>query len=278
MQITRRNMTQHSKVSILILGMIVLSVFSGALSCKGSEETTTETFPESCAEVQEQAVEETGERPANGTYTLFIDGDESKPWDAYCHNMSRAEPSTYLTVSEDDNYSQIRNESDVAETTYRRLRIDPLTLEINPLDDTFASNNFPDEFTPVFPVDSMESIPLGWAEFQTSSYNESAAGEANVSLEGTPFVFDEAILDNELTTFFCQVDDNTMEYDQYDTTGTTEVSVAAGLSSFTLTAANTNSYYVEGVSTRVVADCEYMGADATEFEEAFFPLTYVGIE
>lgn len=269
-------MTQHSKVSSLVLGMIVLSAFSSTLSCKDSASTTIETFPETCAEVQEQAIEETGDRPSNGTYTLYIDGDEEKPWDAYCHNMNRSQPSEYLTIVEEDNFSQIRNESYLAESTYRRVRIDPLTLEINLLDDTFATTNVDDGFEPVFPADdTLEFVPLGWAEFQPVAYNSESGAEAHVSLVDTPFAFSEIIIENNLSDYFCQVDST--EIMDYETDGTL-VEVSVDLKEFSLVAVNINSEQLSNLSTRMVADCENMGADSSTFEEAYLPVDYIGDE
>lgn len=260
---------------ILAVCTTILSVYSGAIGCAGPVDddaaVMTNEFPETCAEVQENAVDETGARPEDGTYTLYIDGDESLPWDAYCHNMRRSDPAEYLTVTEDDNYSQIRNNDFIAETTYRRLRIDPITLEINPLDDTFATSDF-DSFEPELPVDGMEFIPLGWAEIQPTSFNMNEAGEANVSLAGTPFIFDESILDGDLTVFFCQVDSE--QANPAYTIGT-GAEVESDLTSFHLTAINNNSEGVmSGISTREVADCDNLGTGATDFSSGAFPLVY----
>lgn len=249
--------------------MVLLSMYSGVSGCGGNTGSSSIEFPETCLEVQENAINETGERPENGTYTLYVNSDELQPWDAYCHDMRRSNPVEYLTVDESDNYSQIVTDDAVAETSYRRLRIDPVTLEIDPLDDTFATSDF-DSFTPTFPTESMGFIPAGWAEVQSFSFNNVEA-LANVSLEGTPFVFSEVILTNNLMDFFCQVDSENAS--EYYTTGTM-AEVAADLTSFSLTAVNTNSEMIqEGVSTRIVADCDNLGTNAT-FTTGSFPLQY----
>lgn len=245
-------------------------VFSGAAGCAGPADAST-VFPETCLEVQEQAVDETGERPANGTYTLYINGDESLPWDAYCYDMQRTEPLEFLTVEEEENFSQIRTDDAVAQTTYRRLRIDPIRLEINPLDDTFATNDF-ENYEPAFPVDGMESIPAGWAEVQPFAFNAGTPAEANVSLAGTPFTFDDSILADDLMAFFCQVDSAGVNLAY---TNGTMAEVESDLISFHLTAVNTNSESNDdGISTREVADCDNLGTGATDFSSAAFPLQY----
>lgn len=269
--------TRRMGFILVMLAMPAFSLITGSLGlvgitgCAGAAPTDViSTFPQTCLEVQEAAVDETGDRPANGTYTLYIDGDESQPWDVYCHNMNQSEPAEYLSINEADNYSQIRNEDAMAETTYRRYRIDPIQLEINPLDTTFATNGF-DDFTPTLP-EGLDAIPAGWAEVQVALFNAGTPALANADLTDTPFVFSETILDNNLMDFFCQVDSdsNTTPY----TTGT-GAEVGADLKTFHLTAVNTNSPSMGAVSTREVADCANLGTGATDFTSGAWPLTYV---
>lgn len=67
-------------------------------------------------------------------------------------------PLEYLTVEESNNYSQIGNGRITAVTSYRRYRIDPTSLEINPLDNAFATNSGFEDFTPEL-ADGLTSIP-----------------------------------------------------------------------------------------------------------------------
>ncbi len=259
------------RMFVLVAGLPLVSLYSGISGCAGPTDDVAATFPETCADVQESAVADTGERPPNGTYTLYINGDEAQPWDAYCHNMTRSDPTEYLTVDESLNLSQISNNTAVAETSYRRFRIDPLTLEINPLDNTFATNNF-EAFTPVFSVDTLESIPAGWAEVQPEGFSmEATPAQSSVSLAGTPFIFSEDILAGDLSVFFCQVDSQEI---QGESTAGTGVDVASDLASFTLTAINTNSEEFMETTTREVADCANLGTTATDFSTAAWPLQY----
>lgn len=231
-------------------------------------------FPETCKDVQEQIVADTGSRPPDGTYTLYVNGDETMPWDAYCRRMNLSTPVEYLTVSEDNNFSQISNGQFVATTSYRRYRIDPIRLEIDPLDDTFATNDSGfDNFSPILPG-STTHIPAGWAEFQPFQSNDGPAAEANANLAGTGFVFSEEILANNLADFFCQVD--VPEVSPSETAGT-GASVDSDLTSFHLTAINANLEGMEsGVSTREVADCANLGPSATTFDAGVWPLQYAG--
>jgi len=46
-------------------------------------------FPETCQDAKDDAVA-AGDRPSDGSYTLYVDGDESLPWTAYCYEMTVA--------------------------------------------------------------------------------------------------------------------------------------------------------------------------------------------
>lgn len=263
---------------LFLLCTTILSLSSGIFGCSGpaDDDTTATTFPETCQEVQEQAVDETGDDPDDGTYTLYVNGDESRPWDAYCYNMRRADPVEYLTVDETENYSQIRNDYALTETVYRRYRIDPITFEIDPLDGTFADTELSDEFAPDLPVEDWEHIPAGWAEMQPVSFfdPERPFAQAKASLEGTAFVFAEDILDETLSAFFCQVDSAEFSAESTDGTG---VEVSVDLTSFELTAVNLNVEQALSASTREVADCDNLGIDPADVTEAAWPLEYVGL-
>lgn len=232
----------------------------------------TTVYPASCKEVQSEALADTGSLPEDGTYTLYVGGDQNSPWDAFCYQMNLENPLEYLSVSEADNYSQVGNGQTIAITSYRRYRIDPSTLEINPLDNTFATTEGFDSFTPDLP-DDLDYIPAGWAQFQPTRSDDGPAAEAQANLAGTPFVFSESILANNLSDFFCQAD--SPDSDPADTSGT-GAEVAADLSSFTLTAINSNQADLPtGVWTREVADCANLGPTATSITTASWPLQYV---
>ncbi|MBX7149516.1 hypothetical protein K1X76_10600 [bacterium] len=70
---------------------------SGIFGCAPPPASST-SFPETCAEARDIAEEE-GESVSNGPQILYVDGNEDQPWDAYCNDMSRAEPAEYLDVN-----------------------------------------------------------------------------------------------------------------------------------------------------------------------------------
>lgn len=232
--------------------------FIGFNSCSDS----SPTLPQTCKDVQDQAVEDTGERPANGTYTLYIEGDEIKPWDVYCHNMNLSEPVEYLTVDEDSNFSEISSGSEVIVTYYRRYRIDPESLEIDPLDDIFATTEGTSDFMP----DDRSHIPAGWAQFMSPSSDDGPAATSSIDLDGTAFVFSEEVLDDD---FFCTV-----------TTGGSEdgssVTIEADLTKVELTAINNTA----DEQTKTVGNCTKLSVldnpGTDDFTSAAYPLQYVG--
>src|SRR5689334_5808744 len=133
--------------------------------------------PETCADVQEAAVADTGVRPPNGIYTLYIDGDADKPWDAYCQGMNLDSPTEYLSVDEDDNVSTLSNGASLAVTSFRRYRIDPTTLTIDPLDDRFAATI--NDGALVLPGDASH-LPAGLAQFASPNDADGPAATAEV--------------------------------------------------------------------------------------------------
>lgn len=244
---------------LLVLSSTILTCLL-YISCSGPAESTT--FPETCAEVQETAIDETGERPSNGTYTLYIEGDETKPWDAYCHDMKRTEPKEFITVSELNNYSQFSG-ADITETSFRRYRINPITLKIDLLDDTFATTEGDDNVVP----DDRDHIPAGWAQFGNGVDFGSATAESRIDLADTPFVFAESVL----TDFFCT------EADMGGDSSESQITIASDLTFVTLTAKNT----ISSLTTKTVADCTNLsGTDntgTTDFTEGNLPLQYAGM-
>ena len=245
---------------------IFLMMFCLGLSSCGDDAADTAgdslLFPETCAELQENAVDETGERPENGTYTLYVDGDESKPWNAYCHDMRRATPLDYLTVDDSENFSEMSGAA-TTRTSFRRYRIDPVTLEIDPLDDTFAATDGDDSIIP----DARSHIPAGWAQFGDGMGADGVTtAHAKIDLTDTGFTLAASVTEND---FFC-----TAAAGGGDSSGST-ITIASDLLSVIMTATNT----VPSLWTKTVGDCENLsGADtgAEDFTSAALPLQYVG--
>jgi hypothetical protein len=120
----------------------------------------------------------------DGHATLYLGGDESRPWTAWCQDMAGT-PSEYLTLvrtGSNTNFSQYTAGSyspgTTVRTTYTRLRIDPLTLRVNTADQTFSSSSGSLTHSPT----QVTSMPYGVA----MSCNGGLA-PANIDLRGTPF-------------------------------------------------------------------------------------------
>jgi len=84
----------------------------------------------------------------DGSYTLYVNGNASQPWTAYCHNMANG-PADYLTLPSTTgtsiNFSQYTARRDRSgdtdvRTVYSKVRIDPFTLRVNTADQTFATS------------------------------------------------------------------------------------------------------------------------------------------
>jgi hypothetical protein len=126
----------------------------------------------------------------DGESTLYLGNDLNRPWRAYCHNMSSISgtPAEYLTLSNtggDYNFSQYTTGTSSpgtsVRTSYSKLRINPVTLNVNISDKTFAS--------------STGELLHAWREtFTSMSYATAMScgttqteGKANIDLQGTPF-------------------------------------------------------------------------------------------
>jgi hypothetical protein len=99
--------------------------------------------PETCEDIADA-----DPKAKDGEYTLYVDGDKSMPWNAYCHDM-KTNPKEYLTLVRsggDYNVSDLVLKAPVAgevtetrlRTHFEKVRINPkyLTIDIN--DRTFA--------------------------------------------------------------------------------------------------------------------------------------------
>jgi len=80
---------------------------------------------------------------SDGTHTLYVKGDSNRPWKAHCHNMA-ASAREYLTLPRqgtDINIGRFANNSGVTTTHYKKVRISPLTLEVDTGDIAFATKS-----------------------------------------------------------------------------------------------------------------------------------------
>jgi hypothetical protein len=135
--------------------------------------------PATCAEIADAVV-----NAWDGNYTLFVGHDPAKPWTAYCHNIASS-PAEYLplvNVSSSANFAQYTAGSwqgTSVRTRYTRVRIDPLTLNVDIGDQTFATSTG----QLAHGSETVTSMPFGVA----MSCNGSASGVANIDVTGTPF-------------------------------------------------------------------------------------------
>jgi hypothetical protein len=145
-----------------------------ALNAKGQALTG---LPETC-----QAVHDADATAPDGEYTLYLKGDAAKPWLAWCHDMAGT-PREYLSLKSDTNYSQYTAGGAVSgqsvRTSYAKVRLDPVTLQVSVADQTFAQSSgaLNHGGTPV------TSMPYGVA----MSCDRRASGVASLDLSGTPF-------------------------------------------------------------------------------------------
>jgi len=140
--------------------------------------------PASCAELVA-----TDTASTDGTFTLYFDGDGSKPWTVYCADMD-ATPSEYLELvmtGADLNFSQYTaggsSPGTDVRTNYTRVRIDPATYSVDISDQRFSSSTG----SLTHNVDDVISMPYGVA----MDCNSAGTGLANINLQGTPFAVDD---------------------------------------------------------------------------------------
>lgn len=151
----------------------------------GEVSDAVETYPATCAEFKQKY-------PAagDGRYTLRLGHDVNKPWAVYCHNMASA-PAEYLPleqVGDAVNFSQYTakaSQGTSVRTRYAKVRIDPVTLNINISDQTFTTSTGQLNHG----SQTVTSMPFGVA----MSCDNSASGLGNIDLTGTPF----AVASNE---------------------------------------------------------------------------------
>ncbi len=121
----------------------------------------------------------------DGEYTLYVGGDVGMPWTAHCAEMSQV-PREYLPLPTGGaaNYAQYTaggaSQGQDVRTSYTRVRIDPVTLEVDPNDLTFSQSTGQLQHD----QDQVTTMPYGLA----MSCDGGASGEARIDLSQTPFV------------------------------------------------------------------------------------------
>ena len=151
--------------------------------CVNSSGTFACANPTTCAEVKTLLPD-----AVDGPFTLFLDGDTSKPWVAHCAKMATA-PTEYLTAIATGMYNAggASPGTDVI-TTYSKLQIQlsPLGIKISGRD--FAESTGMLDHS----GDGMivRSMPAGVA--MDCVGNNSNSGMATVDLRNTPFAMSAA--------------------------------------------------------------------------------------
>jgi hypothetical protein len=243
--------------------VIALTLLAGCDSDTSSSGGAPNYFPESCLEVQE-ALTDAGEDLEDGEYTLYLDGSEDSPWTAYCYGMRWEEPEEYLTVDEDSNFSEASIGDSMTITRYKRLRIHPSSLEIDPLDARFTITSSVGHGDDVYPQD-FTFVPLGWVQYGGPDSVDGVPANASVDVSGTAFAFADSIIEDPSFPFFCVSQSGVTE-----PVSNSQVEVKADLTRFVL---QIDDSYTTTL-TRVVADCDHMGIETVT--EGRFPLQYVG--
>ncbi len=121
-------------------------------------------------------------------YTLYVGGDETKPWTAYCKNMGTAAPLEYLTLSvPNENTGQYKDggasTGTTVTTTYQKVRLDPVTLALNASDQSFATST--GSLTHSNSGTAVTAMPLGVA--MSCVRNDDTSGRARINLTGSKF-------------------------------------------------------------------------------------------
>ncbi|MGZ3460194.1 MAG: GON domain-containing protein, partial [Archangium sp.] len=138
--------------------------------------------PASC-----QDIKNANPSAADGTYTLYVGGDQSKPWSVWCSNMAGT-PAEYLSLPSTGasvNFSQYTAGSNNSggtnvRTVFTRIRIAPSTLSVNTGDQTFSTSSGYLTHPVNTPVTSMPYAAAMNCDFGNP-------GLGNVDLRGTPF-------------------------------------------------------------------------------------------
>ena len=133
----------------------------------------------------------------DGDYTLFVDGQPKKPFTAYCHNMHTT-PLEYLPlVHTGRKYNFSRSASGGARSgldvisQFEKLRIDPLTLIVDPTDLTFSTSS--GKTNGAYKGTTYEVITVTFATAASCVSDSDSSGTANIDLSGTPFVISELV-------------------------------------------------------------------------------------
>jgi hypothetical protein len=149
----------------------------------------------------------------DGPQILYVGGDKSMPWSAYCVGMTTQQAVEYLELDTHDgsaNFSEFSESSNstafTVRTQFRKVRIDPVNLTIDSTDRKFAERTTnPPHIVASSAVllRTIDYMPYGAAE-TCGAFNDMHA-KANVDLSNGPF---------EVATAACKtIGENTVTHD-----------------------------------------------------------------
>lgn len=144
--------------------------------------------PATCADIKAHAP-----AAADGNFTLYLDGDATRPWTAFCAHMATA-PAEYLSVDSQHNSSQYASggasPGTSVVTRFSRVRFDPGSHKIDIADRTFATSTGMVNHSGSGTV--VTSMPYSVAMDCRGA--GSLGGQAEIDLTGTGFALDAATL------------------------------------------------------------------------------------
>lgn len=197
-----------------ILGLTLAA--TAATNCTGGDATG----PATCKEAQA-----TYGVHSNGAQTLYVGGNKSMPWSAYCAAMDSSAPQEYLELPQFDAQGRPANYADFIEsnaapaiaagtpafevrTHYDKVRIDPIALTIDITDNTFThteATQLPSGGAVTPTSVALGNLAIGYMPYgvamqcgqDTNAAGQAVSADANIDLAGLPFVLTAETLCSE---------------------------------------------------------------------------------
>jgi hypothetical protein len=191
---------------------------------------------------------------ADGPQTLYVDGDKSMPWSAYCVGMTSDEPiefielAPYSQTGEGANYSEFSEPTGPGagegsgntpnfkvRTQYQRVRIDPATLTIDVTNKAFARSTVEPtgaDHVSVALAQAVGFMPFGVAMqcgsillLDNAGVLKPESASANIDLTNLPFELDDKVFCDEVGLSRALPDPSTpSKIVKFDARGETSVS------------------------------------------------------
>ncbi|WP_375768509.1 GON domain-containing protein [Archangium gephyra] len=148
----------------------------------GQTRAALTTGPASC-----QDIKNANPSAADGAYVLFLSGDRTKPWTAWCKGMAGT-PAEYLSLPSTGpslNFSQYTAGANSGggsnvRTLFTKVRIDPATLRVTTGDQTFSTSSG-------FLWHPVQNAVTSMSYAAAMNCDFGNPGLGNVDLRGTPF-------------------------------------------------------------------------------------------